>query len=146
MESIKMPKDLDDIKSRVIGGLTLRQVLCFIAAVGTVVTVLVYIRPLIPGKLSLLLCIGTAAPLLAMGFIPKDELQGLYPEQFAIMMLEYNVLRPVVRKYKTVNFYDTLRNEILEDEKREKQLNQKKLTRKEERERKRFNASIKGVR
>ena len=146
MDHIKMPKELDSIRSNVVAGLTLRQMICFAAAAVTVYLIWRYAKPILPSGTAPLLCMATAAPFLAMGFIPKDQLQGLYPEQFAIMMLEYNVLRPVVRKYKTVNFYDTLRNEILEDEKQEKQLNQKKLTRKEEREKKKFNASIKGVR
>ena len=62
------------------------------------------------------------------------------------MIIKYNILRPPVRKYKTVNTYDTLRNEILTEEKEKEQESHKKLSRKEKREREKFNASVKGVR
>ena len=62
------------------------------------------------------------------------------------MIIKYNILRPPVRKYKTVNTYDTLRNEILAEDKEKAQESQKRLSRKEKRERKKFNESIKGVR
>lgn len=146
MQPIKMPKDLDNIKSSVVAGFTLRQALSFVVAVVTIIVVWTHIRPIVSGNICIGICIAAAGPALAIGFLPKEEMQGLYAEQYFAMIVKYNVLRPVVRRYKTVNYYDTLRNEILEDEKKAKQLNQKKLTRKEMREQKKFNESIKGIR
>lgn len=146
MQPIKMPKDLDNIKTSVIAGLTLRQIVCFCGAVATIVAVWSYVKPYVSSDICIGICIVTAIPLLAVGFLPKEMMQGLYAEQYAAMIVKYNVLRPVVRKYKTVNYYDRLRNEMLEDEKKKKQSKQKKLTRKEQRERKKFNESIKGIR
>lgn len=143
---VKMPKDLDNIQAKQIGPFTWRQLIGLGVGGTTIYCIWAGLKNFISGDVCLILCIIAAIPFLAIGFLPKSIMQNLYAEQFAAMIIKYNILRPPVRKYKTVNTYDTLRNEILAEEKEKAQESQKKLSRKEKRERKKFNESIKGVR
>lgn len=141
-----MPKDLDNIQAKQIGPFTWRQLIGLGVGGATIYCIWAGLKNFISGDVCLILCIIAAIPFLAIGFLPKSIMQNLYAEQFAAMIIKYNILRPPVRKYKTVNTYDTLRNEILAEDKEKAQESQKKLSRKEKRERKKFNESIKGVR
>lgn len=143
---VKMPKDLDNIQAKQIGPFTWRQLIGLGVGGATIYCIWAGLKNFITGDVCLILCIIAAIPFLAIGFLPKSIMQNLYAEQFAAMIIKYNILRPPVRKYKTVNTYDTLRNEILAEEKEKAQESQKKLSRKEKRERKKFNASVKGIR
>ena len=143
---VKMPKDLDNIQAKQIGPFTWRQLIGLGVGGATIYCIWAGLKNFITGDVCLILCIIAAIPFLAIGFLPKSIMQNLYAEQFAAMIIKYNILRPPVRKYKTVNTYDTLRNEILAEDKEKAQETQKKLSRKEKRERKKFNASVKGVR
>jgi hypothetical protein len=143
---VKMPKDLDNIQAKQIGPFTWRQLIGLGVGGATIYCIWAGLKNFISGDVCLILCIIAAIPFLAIGFLPKSIMQNLYAEQFAAMIIKYNILRPPVRKYKTVNTYDTLRNEILAEDKEKAQESQKKLSRKEKRERKKFNASVKGVR
>ncbi len=143
---VKMPKDLDNIQAKQIGPFTWRQLIGLGVGGATIYCIWAGLKNFISGDVCLILCIIAAIPFLAIGFLPKSIMQNLYAEQFAAMIIKYNILRPPVRKYKTVNTYDTLRNEILAEDKEKAQESQKKLSRKEKRERKKFNESIKGVR
>ena len=141
-----MPKDLDNIQAKQIGPFTWRQLIGLGVGGATIYCIWAGLKNFITGDVCLILCIIAAIPFLAIGFLPKSIMQNLYAEQFAAMIIKYNILRPPVRKYKTVNTYDTLRNEILAEDKEKAQESQKKLSRKETREREKFNASVKGVR
>lgn len=143
---VKMPKDLDNIQAKQIGPFTWRQLIGLGVGGATIYCIWAGLKNFISGDVCLILCIIAAIPFLAIGFLPKSIMQNLYAEQFAAMIIKYNILRPPVRKYKTVNTYDTLRNEILAEDKEKAQESQKKLSRKEKRERKKFNESVKGVR
>lgn len=143
---VKMPKDLDNIQAKQIGPFTWRQLIGLGVGGATIYCIWAGLKNFISGDVCLILCIIAAIPFLAIGFLPKSIMQNLYAEQFAAMIIKYNILRPPERKYKTVNSYDTLRNEILAEDKEKAQESQKKLSRKEKRERKKFNESIKGVR
>ena len=143
---VKMPKDLDNIQAKQIGPFTWRQLIGLGAGGATIYCIWAGLKNFISGDVCLILCIIAAIPFLAIGFLPKSIMQNLYAEQFAAMIIKYNILRPPVRKYKTVNTYDTLRNEILAEDKEKAQETQKKLSRKEKREREKFNTSVKGVR
>lgn len=143
---VKMPKDLDNIQAKQIGPFTWRQLIGLGVGGATIYCIWAGFKNFITGDVCLILCIIAAIPFLAIGFLPKSIMQNLYAEQFAAMIIKYNILRPPVRKYKTVNTYDTLRNEILAEDKEKAQETQKKLSRKEKREREKFNASVKGVR
>ena len=66
-------------------------------------------------------------------------------EQFALMWLNYNVLRPTRRKYKVENPYDNICKTYAKKEKQKRQLAIDKRSRAEKKKMKKFNASLKGV-
>ena len=134
------------IQAKQIGPFTWRQLIGLGVGGATIYCIWAGLKNFISGDVCLILCIIAAIPFLAIGFLPKSIMQNLYAEQFAAMIIKYNILRPPVRKYKTVNTYDILRNENLAEDKEKAQETQKKLSRKEKREREKFNASGKGVR
>ena len=104
---VKMPKDLDNIQAKQIGPFTWRQLIGLGVGGATIYCIWAGLKNFISGDVCLILCIIAAIPFLAIGFLPKSIMQNLYAEQFAAMIIKYNILRPPVRKYKTVNTYDT---------------------------------------
>ena len=139
-----MPKDLDNIQAKQIGPFTWRQIAGLAFGGGVIFLLWSNLKGLVPEDVCGVLCILAATPFLAVGFIPKAMLQNLYAEQFVAMIMKYNILRPPVRKYKTANYYDGIRNEILLEEKQNKV--KKKLTSKERKAQRKANAAFKGVR
>lgn len=142
----EMPKDLDDIKSNLAIGMGGRQLLSLGAALPICWYVWKYASPYLSRDNTMLMCMAIASPVLAIGFIPKKYLQGLYPEQFIWAIIKYNILRPISRKYKTVNYYDEIAKQIKAEEKQKSLQTSKKLSRKERRRLKKIKESIKGVR
>lgn len=142
----EMPKDLDDIKSKLVLGMNSRQLISLVAAVPLCWKMWQHLSPILSRDNTMLACLAIASPILAIGFIPKEYLQGLYPEQFAWAIIKFNILRPVSRKYKTVNYYDEIAKQIKKEEEQKALQISKKLSRKEQRRQKKIKDSIKGVR
>lgn len=145
MQALKMPKDIEDMPAAAIGPFTLRQVVGLILGGGIITLVWIFVKPYLSMDLCIGLCVLTAIPALAIGFVPKSMLQGLYMEQFALMWLNYNVLRPTRRKYKVENPYDNICKTYAKKEKQKRQLAIDKRSRAEKKKMKKFNASLKGV-
>lgn len=145
MIQLKMPKDLGDIKSNLIGPFTGRQLVGVAGAAVSVYVVWTFLKPVIPMDVCLGICLLVAVPFLAIGWIPKSMLTGLTPEQYALMMLEYNVLRPVKRKYKTENMWEAPLRDMKAKEKKKRNAAIAKRSKKEKAAAKKFNESIKGV-
>ena len=145
MQALKMPKDIDDMPAAAIGPFTSRQVIGLALGAGTIALVWMFVRPYLSMDLCIGICVVTAVPALAIGFVPKSMLQGLYMEQFALMWLDYNVLRPTRRKYKVENPYDNFCKTYAKREKQKRQLAIDKRSRAERKKMKKFNASIKGI-
>lgn len=145
MQALKMPKDIDDMPAAAIGTFTLRQVIGLALGAGTIALVWMFVRPYLSMDLCIGICVVTAVPALAIGFVPKSMLQGLYMEQFALMWLDYNVLRPTRRKYKVENPYDNICKTYAKREKQKRQLAIDKRSRAERKKMKKFNDSIKGI-
>ena len=143
---IKMPKDLDNIKSNLIGPFSLRQLIGLGISAAAVWVCWKALRAYLSLDICLFICMLIAAPALAVGFIPPSVLQGLYPEQYAWQMLYYNFLRPNRRKYKTKNAWDSTCTAYSKRVREKQQLEIKSRTRKQKKEAKAFNASLKGVR
>lgn len=145
MQALKMPKDIDDMPAAAIGPFTMRQVIGLILGGGIITLVWIFIKPYLSMDLCIGICVVTAIPALAIGFVPKSMLQGLYMEQFALMWLKYNVLRPTRRKYKIENPYDSICKTYAKREKQKQQLAVDKRSRAEKKKTKKFSESLKGV-
>ena len=145
MMTLKMPKDLDNVKTNLIGPFSLRQIIGLGFSAGIVFVVWTFLKDVIPSDFCIGICTIVCAPFLAIGFLPPSMMQGLYAEQFVWLIVKYNVLRPVRRKYKTVNFHDQLRQEIMLEEKARKMAQIKARTKAEKKAAKKFNNSLKGI-
>ena len=142
---MKIPEDLSNIKSNFIGPFSLRQILCLGVAVPLVFIVIKYLTPYVGIDICIFLCMLVAMPALAIGFCPREYLQNLYFEQFLGMIINYNVIRPIHRKYKIKNEYKYIFDQYDKEQKEKQQKDIKNLTRTERKKRKQFNRSIKGV-
>ncbi|MCW6659749.1 PrgI family protein [Aerococcaceae bacterium NML191292] len=103
MAFVPVPGDLEVIKSKVVGGLTARQALCFTIALflGSGVFYLLGFLGLNTDIKIILVCI-TVAPLAFVALYKKD---GLVAEQFLKQYIQVKFKRPSVRVYKNNNIY-----------------------------------------
>ena len=105
---VPIPKDLNDIKEKLILGFTKRQVICF--GIGLVIGAPVYF--LTRDKLGLsgaIFAMGAvAAPAILCGLYRKN---GIYLEKQIRFMREY-FTRPRRRYYKSTNMFDAVERQI----------------------------------
>lgn len=146
MRPLKMPKDIDDVKTNLIGPFSGRQLLGLGLAAAAFWVCLQYLRQYLPSDICICVCMIVAVPALAFGFLPPSMLQGMHAEQYAWVILYYNILRPVNRKYKTKNAWDGIHATFVQRERTKRKLLIKSRTRAERKKAKAFNASLQGVR
>ena len=114
MPFVPVPKDLTKVKSKVVFGLTARQIICFGA--GGLVGVPVYLltRGGVGNDAAAMLMIGLMLPFFLFGIYEKD---GEHLEQILGYFIRARFLYPGTRPYQTENFYAALerlnRNERL---------------------------------
>ena len=114
MPFVPVPKDLTKVKSKVVFGLTARQIICFGA--GGLVGVPVYLltRGGVGNDAAAMLMIGLMLPFFLFGIYEKD---GEHLEQILGYFIRARFLYPETRPYQTENFYAALerlnRNERL---------------------------------
>ena len=132
---VQVPKDLTKVKTKVMFGLTLRQLVCF--GLGGAVSIPVYFlsRGLLGTTMAAVLMILTALPFFLFAVYEKD---GLPLEKILQAIYRQKIQRPGVRPYQTRNFYACIQEDIYEkevlglvmDEKKEgKRQNRKRETR-----------------
>ena len=105
MPFVPVPKDLTKVKSKVIFGLTARQLICFGA--GGVVGIPTYLltRGGIGNDAAAMLMIGLMLPFFLFGIYEKD---GQHMEQVLGHVIRARFLYPKARPYQTDNFYAAL--------------------------------------
>ena len=118
MAYVDIPKDLDGIKSKIMLGLTKKQLIGF--GVAAVIGVPVYLttRVAIGNDFGLIaMMVSMALPLLYAIYEPK----GMSIEQYVMVWLRFHYVSIGPRPYKNVNLYDILtENEVTNsDEQRE---------------------------
>ena len=114
MAYVTVPKDLTKVKSKVLFGLTRRQLVCF----GTAALIGVPLFFLLKGH------IGSSAAALCMMLVMLPffllamyEKNGQPPEKLIRNIVQVCFLRPRQRPYRTNNFYDLLnRQDTLDKE------------------------------
>lgn len=105
MPFVPVPKDLTKVKSKVVFGLTARQIICFGA--GGLVGVPVYLltRGGVGNDAAAMLMIGLMLPFFLFGIYEKD---GEHLEQILGYFIRARFLYPGTRPYQTENFYAAL--------------------------------------
>ena len=105
MAYVDIPKDLDGIKSKIMLGLTKKQLIGF--GVAAVIGVPVYLatRVAIGNDFGLIaMMVSMALPLLYAIYEPK----GMSIEQYLMVWLRFHYVSIGPRPYKNVNLYDIL--------------------------------------
>lgn len=104
MINIRIPKELTEYKSKVIFGLTGRQLVCFGIAMVIGVPVYFAARTYLGSTIASYILIAVSMPCFAFAVIKKNEL----PLEKYLKVAIRNRFTPQVRKYQNNNSYDTL--------------------------------------
>ena len=102
---ISVPRDLTRVKSKILFGLTKRQIVCF--GTGALIGVPVYFFVRGSGNLSLA-ALSMIAVMLPLFFFGMYERNGQPPEVVAKQFYQARFVRPKVRPYRTNNYYAAL--------------------------------------
>lgn len=99
---VKIPKEIRDYQESMFWGLSLRQCVCSLLAVGVAVLLYFALREVIGTEQTSWMCIVGAAPFAACGFF---KYHGLTAEQFAWVWLKSEILSPKRLIYQPENIY-----------------------------------------
>ena len=102
---ISVPRDLTRVKSKVLFGLTKRQLVCF--GTGALIGVPVYFFVRAAGNLSLA-ALAMIVVMLPFFFFGLYERNGQPPEVVARHFYQARFVRPKIRPYQTNNYYAAL--------------------------------------
>lgn len=110
MAYVTIPKDLTKVKSKVLFGLTRRQLICFGAAVLVGVPLFFLLKNNVDSSMATLCMILVMLPFFLFAMY---ERHGQPLEVVIEQMVQALFVRPKERPYQTNNFYDALQRQIL---------------------------------
>lgn len=124
MPYVPVPKDLTKVKTKLVLGLTARQIVCFGSGGLVGIPTYLFTRGAIGNDAAAMLMIGLMLPFFLFGIYEKD---GQHLEQRLEHIIRVRFLCPAKRPYQTENFYAILgrRNHEQEDAQIEKQKTEK---------------------
>lgn len=112
---VKVPKEIRDYQESIFFGLSTRQFICSLLAVGVAVGLYFGLRPLVGSEEVGWICILGAAPFAACGFF---KYHGMTAEQAAWAWFNSEFLYPKKLVFKSENlYYEALKDAIAEGEK-----------------------------
>ena len=110
-----MPKEIRDYQESIFFGLSTRQFLCSLLAVGVAVGIYFGLRPFVGSEEVGWMCILGAAPFAACGFF---KYHGMTAEQAAWAWFKSEFLYPKKLVFKSDSlYYEALKDAIVEGEK-----------------------------
>jgi len=108
MAYVSVPKDLAEVKTRLILNLTKRQLICFGAAAVIGVPLFISFRGVMGNTGAMTLMIAAVIPAFFFAVYSKD---GVIPaERFLLLILRQAIFYPKIRVYRTENMYATIEN------------------------------------
>ena len=116
MPFVPVPKDLTKVKSKVVFGLTVRQLVCFGAGGLAGIPAYLLTRGSIGNDAAAMLMIGLMLPFFLFGIYEKD---GQRMEQVLGHIIRAKFLYPQTRPYQTDNFYAALERQHRKEEQAE---------------------------
>ena len=125
MPFVPVPKDLKKVKSKVIFGLTARQLICFGAGGAAGIPAYLLTRGSIGNDAAAMLMIGLMLPFFLFGIYEKD---GQHMEQILGYFIRARFLYPGTRPYQTDNFYAALERQNRKDKEAEFEAEQAEKT------------------
>ena len=112
---VKINREIRNYTESMFFGLSMRQFVFSILAVGVAVGLYFFLKPYVGTETVSWMCILGAAPFAAMGFVTYN---GMTAEQFLWAWLRSEVLEPKQIKFEPVNlYYEALKDTIDEQEK-----------------------------
>ena len=109
MAYVTIPKDLTKVKSKVLFGLTRRQLICFGAAVLVGVSVFFLLKDAVDSSTATLCMILVMLPFFLFAMY---ERHGQPLEVIIGQMVQTMFVRPKERPYQTYNFYTAVQQQI----------------------------------
>jgi hypothetical protein len=108
MAYVSVPKDLAEVKTRLVFNLTKRQVICFGAAAVIGVPLFLTFRGVLGNTGAMILMIAAVIPAFFFAIYSKD---GVIPaEKFLLLVLRQMFFYPKIRVYRTTNMYALIEN------------------------------------
>ena len=108
MAYVSVPKDLAEVKTRLILNLTKRQVICFGAAAAIGAPLFLSFRGALGNTGAMTLMIAAVIPAFFFAIYSKD---GVIPaEKFILLVLRQMFFYPKIRVYRTTNMYALIEN------------------------------------
>ncbi len=109
MAYVTVPKDLTKVKSKVLFGLTRRQLVCFGAAALIGVPLFFLLRKMVNSSTATVCMIVVMLPLFLLAMYERN---GQPLEVIAGQIIQTVFIRPKERPYQTDNFYAALERQI----------------------------------
>ena len=109
MAYVNIPKDLNEVQTKLAFGLTRRQIVCFGAAAVVAVPVYLLTHKILGNDLAALLIIALAVPFFVLAMYRKD---GMPLEKVLRNYARVRFLLPRERPYRTDNKYAALERQI----------------------------------
>lgn len=109
---IRINKEIKDYHESLFMGLSMRQFICSLGAVGAAVGIYFGLSRVLDKETVSWLCIACAAPLAAAGFFKYN---GMNFEQFIVAFVYSEFLCAGVRTYKSENYIYEAYKEVLND-------------------------------
>ena len=109
---IRINKEIKDYRESLFMGLSMRQFMCSLGAVGAAVGIYFGLKGVLDKETVSWLCIVCAAPLAAAGFFNYN---GMNFEQFVVAYIYSEFLCSGVRTYKSENYIYEAYKEVLKD-------------------------------
>lgn len=107
MIEIRIPKEIKEFKEKLFFGMTIRQLIATVVAIGINVPLYIKGKEYLGEDLTSWLVIIIALPISLLGFFKYNEMPF---ERFLKVMLEFQLILPQKRPYKTENLYELLLN------------------------------------
>lgn len=109
---IRINKEIKDYHESLFFGLSMRQFVCSVAAIGAAVGIYFGLSKVLDKETVSWLCIVCAAPLAAAGFFKYN---GLNFEQFVVAFVYSEFLCAGVRTYQSENYLQEAYKEVIAD-------------------------------
>ena len=113
MAYVSVPKDMTEVKTRLVMNLTKRQVICFGAAAAIGVPLFLSFKGMMGNTGAMTLMIAAVIPAFFFAIYSKD---GVIPaERFMLLILRQMLFFPKIRVYRTQNLYAFLENNAVRE-------------------------------
>ena len=119
---IKINREIRDYHESMFMGLSLRQTLCSLFAIGTAVGLYFWLHPILGTELVSWACILGAVPFALLGFV---SYHGMSAEKFLWVWFRSEILEPRIFCFKPTNlYYELMKDTIAKHEKEAKKQNE----------------------